>query len=66
MIEKVQELKSSFRKIFSEHLVNRQGQNLLSNKNSKELNESYQKIISGYLNLESILEHLIIIDTYMK
>jgi hypothetical protein len=40
--------------------------NLLKQKEAREIDTSYKKIFSGYLNLESILEHLTFIQPNMK
>jgi hypothetical protein len=47
----------NFNEAVNKYLAVGEIRNLLKQKEAREIDTSYQKIFSGYLNLESILEH---------
>ena len=56
----------NFKEAVNKYLAVGEIRNLLKQKEAREIDTSYQQIFSGYLNLESILEHLTFIQPNMK
>ena len=56
----------NFNESVNKYLAVGEIRNLLKQKEAREINASYQNIFSGYLNLESMFEHLTFIQPNMK
>jgi hypothetical protein len=55
----------NFNETVNKYLAVGEIRNLLKQKEAREIDTSYQNIFSGYLNLESIFEHLTFIQPNM-